>query len=73
VNKYTILRYAGSMLLITGYIVLLNVNVFWGVVIRVVANILTLPWAFKERLWDLVTLLSIFLAIEVHELLKYVL
>lgn len=72
-TKLSILRYIGSVLLVSGYIVLLNVNVFWGIVMRIIANMITLPWAVKEKLWDLVLLLSIFLCIETHELLKHVL
>lgn len=62
-----LLRYIGSVLVIIGYYVLLNVNVLWGIVIRMIANIISLPWAIKHKIWDFTILLSFFLVIEIHK------
>jgi hypothetical protein len=55
------LRYTGSTILIIGYFVLLNVDVFWGVILRLIGNSICLPWAIKNKVWDFVGLLSSFL------------
>jgi hypothetical protein len=66
------LRYTGSIILIIGYFVLLNVNVFWGVVLRLIGNSICLPWAIKNKVWDFVGLLSFFLVLELHKFLGMV-
>lgn len=65
-----LLRYTGSVILIIGYFILLNVNVFWGVVLRLSGNVICLPWAIKNKVWDFVTLLSFFSALELHKFLQ---
>jgi hypothetical protein len=67
-----LIRYTGSIILIIGYFVLLNVNVFWGVVLRLIGNSICLPWAIKNKVWDFVALLSFFLALELHKFLGMV-
>jgi len=49
---------------------MLNVNVLWGVSIRLVANGICLPWAIKNEVWDFVILLGFFMTIEFHKLLQ---
>jgi hypothetical protein len=71
-NKLVLIRYTGSIILIIGYFVLLNVNVFWGVVLRLIGNSICLPWAIKNKVWDFVGLLSFFLALELHKFLGMV-
>jgi hypothetical protein len=66
------LRYTGSTIVIIGYFVLLNVNVFWGVVLRLIGNSICLPWAIKNKVWDFVALLSFFLVLELHKFLGMV-
>lgn len=61
------LRYFGSFILIVGYVILLNVDVFWGVTLRMVANLFSLPWAITNKVWDLVVLLVLFFVIEAHK------
>ena len=66
------LRYTGSTIVIIGYFFLLNVNVFWGVVLRLIGNSICLPWAIKNKVWDFVGLLSFFLALELHKFLEMI-
>ena len=63
-------RIIGSAFLIIGYFMMLNVNVLWGVSIRLVANGICLPWALKNKLWDFAILLGFFMTIEFHKLLQ---
>jgi hypothetical protein len=71
-TPFVALRYTGSVILIIGYVILLNVDVFWGVTLRMVANVFSLPWAIKNKVWDLVALLVLFFVIEVHKFLELI-
>lgn len=71
-NSLVILRYTGSIILIVGYFILLHIDVFWGVTLRMFANALTLPWAIQNKVWDFVILLSLFFAIELHKFLQMI-
>jgi hypothetical protein len=66
------LRITGSALLIVGYFVMLNANMFWGVSLRLIANAISLPWAMKNKMWDFVTLLGFFMMIELHKFVQMV-
>ena len=72
-SKLAVLRYTGSILLIIGYFILLNVSVFWGIAIRLFANLICLPWAIKHKIWDFVVLLTFFIVIEFDKFLKLIL
>jgi hypothetical protein len=69
---FVLIRYTGSIILIIGYFVLLNVDVLTGVVLRLIGNSMCLPWAIKNKVWDFVGLLSFFLALELHKFLGMV-
>lgn len=71
-SPLTTLRVMGSTLLIIGYFVMLNFDVFWGVAIRLVANAICLPWAIRHKVWDFVTLLGFFMTIELHKFIQMV-
>ena len=58
------LRVYGHGQLVVGHFVLLYVSMFWGLVACFSANLLILPWAVKERLWDVVIIMCFFAAIE---------
>ena len=63
-----ILRYIGHTLIVIGFFVMLNVDVFDGVMISTVGHSLILPWALQTRAWDLVILLAFFITIQVSKL-----
>ena len=64
-----ILRYIGSTTVIIGYFILLNYDLQTGVLIRLIANSISLPWAIKYRVWDLIVILVFFSAIDLHKLI----
>jgi hypothetical protein len=68
-----LIRYTGSIIAIVGYFVLLNIDIFWGVVLRLIDNSICLPWAIKNKVWDFVGLLSFFLVLELHKFLEMIL
>ena len=64
----TKLRLIGNGLLITGHIILLNVNPIAGILIKFCAFIFTLPYFVKMKLWDVVALSLVFSTIEMVKL-----
>ena len=68
-NTITLLRYFGSILAIAGYFIILNVDMYWGIWIRIIADLLVIPWAVQNKLCDVTILLSFFVAIEIHKLI----
>jgi hypothetical protein len=71
-DRLVLLRYMGSIVLVFGYFILLNVDVFWGVCLRIIANCLSFPWALKNKVWDFVALLVFFLVIEIAKFIELV-
>ena len=53
----------------TGYVILLNVDRMTGIVIRLVANLLVLPWGIRAKMWDFVRLVSFLMCIEIHKII----
>ena len=62
-------RRVGNLAIPLGYIVLLNVDLLTGVLIRLAANCLVLPWGVRAKMWDFVGLVSFLMCIELHKLI----
>jgi len=62
-------RRIGNLSIVTGYFVLLNVDLLTGVIIRIIANALILPWGIRAKMWDFVALVSFLMVIELHKLI----
>ena len=62
-------RRVGNIMIPLGYIFLLNVDLFTGIIIRLVANVLVLPWGVRAKMWDFVALISFLMCIELHKLI----
>ena len=69
VDWFVIGRRIGNLAIVTGYIVLLNFDVMTGVIIRLMANALVLPWAVRSRMWDFLGLVGFLMSIELHKLI----
>jgi hypothetical protein len=63
------MRRIGNLSIVAGYFILLNVDLLTGVLIRICANALVLPWGVRAKLWDFVALVSFLMAIELHKLI----
>ena len=61
-------RIVGSVLVIAGYFVVLNVNVTAGVVTNLVADALSLPFFIRTKTWDVVTMISFLAIVSVSKL-----
>ena len=66
----THLRVFANAQLVAGHFVLLYVSLFWGLVLCFSSNLLLMPWAVKDKLWDVVAILSFFSVIEGAKLLS---
>jgi len=59
-SKTSILRYLGNLLLIIGYQTMLWGDFKYGLMIKVIGGLLTVPFAIKLKLWDLLFLCAFF-------------
>lgn len=64
------LRVIGNVLFIAGYAVVLFNSVTLGIYIRLAGNLLSFPYFFKVKMWDMVTVRSFFAVIELAKLLE---
>lgn len=58
------LRWIGNISLVVGHFVLLYVSMTVGLAICFISNGMILPWAMRDRLWDVVIILCFFGVIE---------
>lgn len=68
-NKTSILRYIGNFFLMLGYQIILWGNFKYGLLIKFIGGIFTIPFAIKLKLYD-VLILSIFFSFS--ELIKII-
>ena len=61
-------RILGSVLVIVGYFVVLNVNVTVGVVTNLVADALSLPFFIRTKAWDVVIMISFLAVVSISKL-----
>ena len=67
---FTTLRKLSNALVLGGYFVLLNVDLTTGIVIRIIAALMVLPWVVNNKLWDSVSVIGIMTSIDVHKLIQ---
>ena len=68
--KTSILRYIGNVLLIIGYQTMLWGDFKYGLMIKVVGGLLTVPFAIKLKLWDVLFLCAFFGITEISKLFQ---
>lgn len=68
-NRVSILRYIGNFFLMMGYQIILWGNFKYGLLIKFIGGIFTIPFAVKLKLYD-VLILSIFFSFS--ELIKII-
>jgi hypothetical protein len=66
----SILRILGSILLVVGYFILLYVNVKTGCIVRLIGNLVMIPFAIKIKIWDVVFLEAFFSAIDISKIVE---
>ena len=67
-NTSSILRYLGNFLLIIGYQTMLWGDFKYGLLIKCIGGVLTIPFAIKLRLWDVLVLCTFFTVNEIAKL-----
>jgi len=63
------LRIIGNSFFIFGYAVILFNNVHVGIYLRLFGNLLSFPYFYKVKMWDMITLRSFFAVIEFVKLI----
>jgi hypothetical protein len=61
-------RIVGSVLVIAGYFVVLNINVTAGVITNLAADALSLPFFIRTRTWDVVVMISFLAVVSISKL-----
>jgi hypothetical protein len=59
-SKISILRYIGNFFLMIGYQTMLWGDFKYGLLIKVIGGLLTVPFAIKLKLWDVLFLCAFF-------------
>ena len=69
-SKTSVLRYIGNLLLIIGYQIMLWGDFKYGLIIKVIGGLLTVPFAIKLKLWDVLFLCAFFGITELSKLIQ---
>ncbi len=69
-SKTSILRYLGNLFLIIGYQIMLWGDFKNGLMLKCIGGLLTVPFAIKLRLWDVLFLCAFFGISEVTKLIQ---
>ena len=72
-QKYPILSYlriVGNIFFIIGYAVILFSSVEIGIYCRLFGNVVSFPYFYKVRMWDMMTIRSFFVIIEMSKLIQ---
>jgi hypothetical protein len=68
--KTSILRYLGNILLMIGYQTMLWGEFKYGLMLKCVGGLLTVPFAIKLKLWDVLFLCAFFGISEITKLIQ---
>jgi len=64
------LRIIGNTFFIFGYAVILFNSVQYGIYFRLLGNLLSFPYFYKVKMWDMMTIRSFFAIIELAKLIE---
>jgi|TARA_B100000925_G_C21998580_1_gene470148 hypothetical protein len=62
------MRIIGSIGVIAAYFTILHINVFTGVVVNFIADLISIPYFVRTKAWDVVIMLTFLLAISMSKL-----
>ena len=68
--KTSILRYIGNILLIIGYQTMLWGDFKYGLILKSIGGLLTVPFAIKLKLWDVLFLCAFFGISEISKVVQ---
>jgi hypothetical protein len=64
------LRIIGNIFFIVGYAVILFNSVKIGIYFRLLGNLISFPYFYKVKMWDMMTIRSFFAIIEMSKLIQ---
>ena len=64
-----ILRVIGSVSVVIGYITLTHVNVYGGVMIHFIGDLISVPYFIRTKSWDIVIMISFLTTASISKLL----
>jgi hypothetical protein len=70
ISKEGILRYLGNILLIVGYQTMLWGEFKYGLMIKCIGGLFTVPFAIKLKLWDVLFLCAFFGLTEITKIIQ---
>ena len=69
-SKTSVLRYLGNLLLMIGYQTMLWGDFKYGLLMKVIGGLLTVPFAIKLKLWDVLFLCAFFGISEISKVVQ---
>lgn len=63
-------RILGSCIVVSAYFVVLHVNVTTGVIMNIVADLISMPYFIRTKSWDVVIMLSFLMSIGISKLIS---
>jgi hypothetical protein len=69
-SKSDLLRWIGNILLIIGYQTMLWGDFKYGLTLKIIGGLLTVPFAIKLKLWDVLFLCAFFGISEISKLIQ---
>jgi hypothetical protein len=64
-------RIIGSFLVVSAYFVVLHVNVTLGVMMHLIADMISIPFFIRTKSWDVVIMLAFLLCISTTKLVQF--
>jgi len=65
------MRVIGCILIVCSHFTLIYVSVLAGVIVHLIADFLTLPFFIKNKMWDMVVMLSFLVIIGISKLFAH--
>lgn len=66
------MRIIGNTFFIFGYAVILFNSIHLGIVFRMIGNLMSFPYFYKVRMWDMMTVRSFFAIIEMAKIIQLI-
>ena len=67
------MRISANVCVLGGYFLLLNVDLFTGISIRLLSAALVLPWMVRHKLWDSCAVVGLMGGIDLHKFIMLLL
>ena len=65
------LRVIGCIFIVCSHFTMIYVSITAGIIVHLIADVLTLPFFIKNKMWDMVVMLSFLVAIGLSKLFHY--